>query len=121
VLSYYDPKKPVTLSVDASSKGLGAVLYQEEKPVAYASKALTPTQQKYAQIEKEALAIVFVTTKFHQFLFGKEVLITSDHKPLEYIFNKPLHQAPLRLQKILATQRKWAPKHKWGAEIAQNH
>jgi hypothetical protein len=106
VLSYYDPKKPVTLSVDASSKGPGAVLYQEEKPVAYASRALTPTQQKYAQIEKETLAIVFGTTKFHQFLFGKEVLVTSDHKPLEYIFNKPLHQAPLRLQKmLLALQR----------------
>ncbi|CAB4040119.1 Hypothetical predicted protein [Paramuricea clavata] len=101
VLSYYDPKKPVTLPVDASSKGLGAVLYQEEKTVAYASRALTPTQQKYAQIEKESLAIVFGTTKFHQFLFGKEVLVTSDHKPLEYIFNKPLHQASLRLQKML--------------------
>ncbi|CAB3981194.1 Hypothetical predicted protein [Paramuricea clavata] len=66
VLSYYDPKKPVTLSVDASSKGLGAVLYEEEKPVAYASRALIPTQKKYAQIEKETLVIVFGTTKFHQ-------------------------------------------------------
>ena len=45
VLSYYDLKKAITLSVDASSKGLGAVLYQEEKPVAYASRALTPTQK----------------------------------------------------------------------------
>jgi hypothetical protein len=72
----------------------------------YASRALTPTQQKYAQIEKETLAIVFGTTKFHHFLFGNVVLVTSDHKPLEYIFNKPLHQALLRLQKmLLALQR----------------
>ena len=90
VLKYYDPTKPVTLSVDASSKGLEAVLYQEEQPVAYASRALTPTQQKYAQIEKETLVITFGTIKFHQFLFGKEVVVTSDHNTLEYIFNKPL-------------------------------
>ena len=107
VLSYYDAKKPVTLSVDASSKGLGAVLYQEEKPVAYASRALTLTQQKYAQIEKETLAIVFGTTKFHKFLFGKQVVVTTDHKPLEYIFNKPLYQTPLRLQKMLLTLQRY--------------
>ena len=63
VLGYYDPAKPVTLLVDASSKGLGAVLLQGDQPIAYASRALTPTQQKYAQIEKETLAIVFGTQK----------------------------------------------------------
>ena len=45
VLGYYDPDKPVTLSVDASSKGLGAVVLQEDKPIAYASRALTSTQE----------------------------------------------------------------------------
>jgi hypothetical protein len=53
VLIYYDPKKPVTLSVDASSKGRGALFYQEEKPDAYASTALTLTQQIYAEINRE--------------------------------------------------------------------
>jgi hypothetical protein len=57
VLAYYDVNKPVTLSVDASSKGIGAVLLQESRPVAYASKALTASQQNYAQIEKERAAI----------------------------------------------------------------
>ena len=53
ILSYYNPKQPLTLNVDASSQGLGAVLLQNDKPIAYASRALTPTQQRYAQIEKE--------------------------------------------------------------------
>ena len=83
------------------------MLYQEEKPVAYASRASTLTQQKHAQIEKETLAIVFGTTKFHKFLFGKQVVVTTDHKPLEYIFNKPLYQTPLRLQKMLLTLQRY--------------
>ena len=56
---YYDAKKALTLQVDASSAGLGAAMIQNDKPVAKASKVLTPTQQNYAQIEKELLAVVF--------------------------------------------------------------
>ena len=69
VLGYYDPSKPLTLSVDASSKGLGAVLFQDEKSLAYASRPLTPAQQHYAQIEKETLAIVYEAQKFHHSSF----------------------------------------------------
>ena len=50
VLAYFDPDKPITLQVDASQHGLGAALMQEGKPVAYASKSLTPTETNYAQI-----------------------------------------------------------------------
>ncbi|CAC5366660.1 unnamed protein product [Mytilus coruscus] len=59
LLQYYDPNKPLTHSVDASSKGLGAVLIQNQKPVEYASRALTQTQHRYPQIEKERHAIVY--------------------------------------------------------------
>ena len=59
VLPFYEPSKPVTLQADASQSGLGAVLLQDDKPVAYSSKTLTLTQQAYAQIEEEALALVF--------------------------------------------------------------
>ena len=59
VLAYFKPDRPVTLSVDASSKGLGAVLIQDDYPIAYASKSLTNTQPQYAQIEKEMLVVVF--------------------------------------------------------------
>ena len=92
----------MTLSVDVSSKGVGAVLLQNDRPVAYASKALTPSQENYAQIENEMLAIVFGCERFHDYLYGqREITFESDHKPLEAILKKPIHQAPLRLQKMI--------------------
>ena len=67
-LALYNPQVATKISTDASSYGLGAILLQEEqgswKPVAFASKALTETEQRYAQIEKEALAIVWACNKF---------------------------------------------------------
>ena len=107
ILQYYDPNKPLTLSVDASSKGLGAVLIQDEKPVAYGSRALTETQQRYPQIEKEALAILFGCRKFHEYVCAREVEVETDHKPLESIFKKPLLQAPPRLQSQLLTLQRY--------------
>ncbi|KAL7880974.1 hypothetical protein SRHO_G00032280 [Serrasalmus rhombeus] len=101
VLKYYDVSLPVTVSVDASKCGLGAVLLQEDRPVAYASRALTETEQRYAQIEKEMLAIVFGVERFHQIVFGREINIQTDHKPLEAIMKKPLTRAPARIQRLL--------------------
>jgi hypothetical protein len=101
VLKYYDPDVPITLSVDSSSKGLGAAITQQGKPVAYASQALTETQQRYSQIEKETLAIVFGVKKFRQYLYGQKFIVESDHKPLQTIFKKSLKDIPLRLQRML--------------------
>ena len=108
VLKYFDPHKPTKLSVDASSKGLGAVLQQDDHPVAYASRALTQTQQNYTQIEKEMLAVVFGCTRFHEYIYGlPNVEVETDHKPLEAILKKPLHQAPARLQRMIITVQKY--------------
>ena len=86
----------MTLSVDASSKGLGAVLLQGGQPVAYSSKALTDTEQRYAQIEKEMLAIVHGCVKFHKLIYGRsDVKVETDHRPLEAMYSRNhymLHQ-----------------------------
>ena len=74
---------------------------QDGHPVAYASRSLTPTEVQYAQIERELLAIVFGMEKFETYLYGRKVLIESDHKPLEAIFKKSLLNAPKRLQRML--------------------
>ena len=74
--------------------GLGASLMQYGYPVAYASKALTPTETNYAQIEKERLAIVFGVERFEGYVCGRKIFIDTDHKPLESIMKKSLLSAP---------------------------
>ena len=105
VLAYYDCKKPLQIQCDASMNGIGSVLMQDGRPISFASKALTPTESRYAVIEKEMLAVLFSLKKFHQYTFGNRTTVFSDHKPLQSILKKPLDQAPRRLQgMILATQ-----------------
>ena len=106
LLHYYDPAKPATLHCDASIKGLGAALLQPDaegnlKPVAYASKSLTPTEQRYACIEREMLAIVFGVQRFHTYLYGRKFTVVTDHKPLVMIMDKAVTAAPARLQRML--------------------
>ena len=98
VLAYYRPTEALEIQCDSSQSGLGAALLQNGQPIAYASRALTDTESRYAQIEKEMLAIVFSVEKFNDYTFGRRTIVDSDHKPLEAILKKPLHCAPKRLQ-----------------------
>ncbi|XP_065902585.1 uncharacterized protein [Dysidea avara] len=79
-------KADTKISADASSHGLGAVLLQQQnqewRPVAYASSSMSETETRYAQIEKEALAITWACEKFSTYILGKHISIETDHKPL---------------------------------------
>lgn len=102
LLRYFDVNKPAVLQTDASDTGIGAALLQDGQPVAFTSSKLTATEQNYAVIEKEMLAIVVGVKHFYQYLYGKKnVTVHTDHQPLQTIFRKPLHTVPKRLQKMM--------------------
>ncbi|GFO39985.1 retrovirus-related pol polyprotein from transposon 17.6 [Plakobranchus ocellatus] len=88
----FDPSKEFIITADASQYGLGASLLQEGRPVCYSSRSLNKAERNFAQIEKETLAVVFACKKYHQYIFGRKTDVENDHKPLEYIFKKPLEK-----------------------------
>ena len=103
VLQYYD-LGDVTLETDASDHGLGAVLLQKGRPVAFTNQS----ESRYSQIEKECLSLVFGSTRFDHFLHGRENIIAlTDHKPLETILAKSINTAPKRLQHMMLRLQKY--------------
>lgn len=86
-----DFSKPFILTTDASNFAIGAILSQgtpgSDKPVAYASRTLNDTENKYSTIEKELLAIIWAVTYFRPYLYGRKFLILTDHKPLKWLFS----------------------------------
>ena len=100
-LRYYDQTKPMAVWADASQRGLGACLLWKGQPIAFASKSVTDTETRYANIERELLAIVFTCQRFNMYVLGRPFTVGSDHKPLEMIHQKSLASAPPRLQHML--------------------
>ena len=100
MLKLYDPHSEITLSVDASQYGLGACTMQDGVPVAYASRTLTDTHKRYAQVEKEMMAIEFGLHRFHQYIYGQTVTVETDHLPLLGVMRKPIADISPRLQRM---------------------
>ena len=125
LLSYYDKSKPIFIEVDASGQGLGAVLLQgnvsnEElknasqtdgkylkfrnklKPIAFASKSLSEVEQRYSNIERELLGVVWAIQHFNHYTFANKINVISDHKPLQPLFSgKSLTSCSPRTARLL--------------------
>ena len=103
VLAYADYSKPFKIHTDASTTGLGAVLYQNQdgmdRVVAYASRSLKPSEKNYPAHKLEFLALKWaITEKFHDYLYGASFSVVTDNNPLTYVFTTA---------KLDATGQRW--------------
>ena len=96
---WFDLKKDIVIQTDASMDGVGCVLLQDNQPVAYASRKLTPCEKRYSVIEKEFLGIVFALKKFRRLLLFNKCQLFTDHKPIIGLLEKRLDSLPIRIQK----------------------
>ena len=109
VLIHYNPALPIRLAGDASAYGIGAVIAHvfpdgSERPVAFASRTLTQSERNYAQVEKEALSLIFGVKHFHSYLYGRKFEIITDHKPLMAILGEKRGIPPLAAARL----QRWA-------------
>ena len=106
VLALYDPNKETKVVADVSSFGLGGVILQFQpdnswRPVSFISRAMTPTETRYAQIEKEALALTWVCERSWEYIVGKSISVETDHRPLvPHLSTHTLDQLPPRIQRF---------------------
>ncbi|XP_052131934.1 uncharacterized protein K02A2.6-like [Frankliniella occidentalis] len=95
LLMHFDPKLPIVVCSDASPVGVGAVLAhvvtingkKVERPVMFASATLSKTQQNYAQVDREGLAVIFALTRFYKFLWGRPFTIATDNSAIQRILH----------------------------------
>ena len=109
LLVHCEVNRELRLACDAPSYGLGAVISHvkddgQERPIAYGSRILSPSEKNYSQIEREALSIIFGVKTFHQCLYGRKFTLITDHKPLLAVLG------PTSLVPTLAAARmqRWA-------------
>ena len=98
-MAFYNPDATTQIITDASPVGLGTILAQQQengeyKPIAYGSRALTDTETRYSQTEKEALAVTWSCQHFHYYIYDRHVTIITDHKPLKKLLSAQSNPPP---------------------------
>ena len=109
VLAHYNPSLPIKMAGDASTYGLGAVISHtfpdgSERPIAFASRTLSSAERNYPQVEKEALSLVYGIRKFHQYLYGRQFVMVTDHEPLLVLLGSKKEVPPLAAARL----QRWA-------------
>ncbi len=84
VLAYPDFTKPFEIYTDASTKQLGAVITQENRPIAFFSRKLSGAQSKYTVTKLELLVIVETLKEFNGMLWGQQIIVYTNHKNLTH-------------------------------------
>ena len=101
VLPYYDPASHTTLQTDSSKKGLRAILIQNGTPIYFASRAISPIESNYQNLEYETFGTILGMEKFHYFLYGNKFTLETDQKPLVSIYQKHLEDVSSRIQRLI--------------------
>lgn len=118
LLRHFDPESTTWVAVDAHKYGLSAILLQGEsidaaKPVSMASRATSPVEERYPQLDLEALAIDFALRRYRYYLIGgPQVTIITDHKPLVSIFTN-VRKGSIRIDRIKLRHQDMDYKVEW--------
>ena len=108
-LPYFDVDAETTLQTDASKKGFGACLIQNDEAICFSSCSLTKTEQNYQNLEREALGTIWEMERFHYFLYGKEFTLKTDQKPLVSIYKKHMIDISPRVQRLIVRSFPYLP------------
>jgi len=125
----YDISLPIVVTADASSYGLGAVMShvmpdKSIRPVMFASRSLNKAERNYAQLDKEALALVFAVKRFHKYLLARNFTLVTDHRPLLALFGERrsvpvLAAARMQRWAVILSAYDYSIVYKKGSEIIE--
>ena len=122
VLAYPNFDLPFILTTDASQVAVANILFQVqngvERPIVYASRQMNRAKHSYSASEIEMLALVWATKYFHCYLYGKQLLVRTDHAALSYLRNFSDPSSRLMRWSLRLSEFDFVIEHKAGTKIS---